>query len=134
MEKYVKMCQNSDFPQILTHLGIFDPLRVKISTLPPPCFMIYYIFYKSKKYQKFKIPEFVCIPLLGVAPRDPRVWPLGAREGLTKGPRYLLSDFLCQNAFPLCLEPGLIRVKRQVPTPQWSKENFPNCLTAGVEG
>ena len=43
------------FWRILTHFDIFDPLRVKISTLPPLCFMIYYIFYKSINYKKFKI-------------------------------------------------------------------------------
>ena len=60
---------------ILTHFGIFDPLRVKISTLPPLCFRIYYIFYKFINLKKFKIPQKNCIPLLGVAPRDPRVCP-----------------------------------------------------------
>ena len=48
--------------------------------------------------KKIKIPKKDCIPLLGVAPRDPRVWPLEAWEGLTKVPRYPLKyDLLCQN-------------------------------------
>ena len=54
--------------------------------------MIYYIFYKFLKYKTIKIPDIFCIPLLGVAPMDPRVWPLEAREGLTKGPRYPFRD------------------------------------------
>ena len=43
----------------------FYPLRVKISTLAPLCFMFYYIIYKLIKYKKFKIPQKNCIPLLG---------------------------------------------------------------------
>ena len=46
--------------------GFFDPLRVKISTLAPLCFMFYYIFYKLRKYKKFEIPPKNCIPLLSV--------------------------------------------------------------------
>ena len=41
---------------ILTHFGIFDPLRVKISTPPPLCFRIYYIFHKFINLKNFKIP------------------------------------------------------------------------------
>ena len=29
-----------------------------------------------------------CIPLLGLAPRDPKVWPLGGLGVHDKGPRY----------------------------------------------
>jgi len=34
--------------------------------------------------EKFKIPK-KNTPLLGLAPRDPRAWPLEAKKGLTKG-------------------------------------------------
>ena len=60
----------------MTHFDIFDPLIVKISTLPPLCFRIYFFFYKFINYKKLKIPTKNCIPLLGLAPRDPRVWSL----------------------------------------------------------
>ena len=72
--------QNSEFWHILTHFCIFDPLRLKISTIPPLCFMIYYIFPKSKKLKKIEIPKQNLYPPLGVAPRDPRVWPLEGPE------------------------------------------------------
>ena len=45
------------YRQLLTNFGIFDPLIVKISTLPPLCFMIYYIIYKLIEFKKFKIPK-----------------------------------------------------------------------------
>ena len=51
--------------KILTHFCIFDPLRVKISTLPPICFMIYYIFLKYKKYKKNKISPNNSYPPFG---------------------------------------------------------------------
>ena len=36
--------------------------------------------------KKLKFQKKNCIPLLGVAPRDPRVWPLEGWEELSKGP------------------------------------------------
>ena len=69
---------------MLTHFGIFDPLRVKISTLPLLCFMFYYTMRFICNKEKLEIPP-KNIHLLGVAPRDPRAWPLKARKGLTKG-------------------------------------------------
>ena len=59
----------SPFCQILMNFGLFDPPRVKISTLTPLCFIIYYIIFKLIKYKKIKIQKNNCIPLLGVAPR-----------------------------------------------------------------
>ena len=63
------------FWHILTHFDIFDPLRVKISTLPPLCFMIYHIFLKLINYKKFQIPKKNGISLLGLAPKVLRVCP-----------------------------------------------------------
>ena len=54
---------------------IFDPLIVKISTLPLLCFMIYYNVLKLMKLKKFQIPKKMLNPLLGMAPRDLRVCP-----------------------------------------------------------
>ena len=54
----------------------------------PPEKSIYYIFYILIRYENLKIPKQNCIPLLGVAPRDPRVWPLGGLGVHEKGPRY----------------------------------------------
>ena len=45
------------------NFGLFDPLRVKISTLPPLCFMIYYIIFKLIKYKKIKIQKKLYSPL-----------------------------------------------------------------------
>ena len=39
--------------------------------------MIYYIFYNLIKYKKVRIYPKNGIPLLGVALRDPTIWPLG---------------------------------------------------------
>ena len=60
---------------------IFEPPRVKISTLPPLYFMIYYIFCTLKKNKNWKKEKKNGIPLLGMAPRDPRVWSLEGPEG-----------------------------------------------------
>ena len=46
--------------------------------------------------EKFKIPPKNGIPFLGAGPRDPRVWPLGGWEELSKGPRgTTVPSFLC---------------------------------------
>ena len=66
---------------------------MKISTLPPLCLMIYCSFLKYKKYKKIEIPKKIHIPLLGVAPRDPRAWPLEAQKGLTKGQKATIIFF-----------------------------------------
>ena len=58
--------------QLLTLFGIFDPLIVKISTLPPLCFMIYYIIYKLIKYKELKIPPQKLYP--PSPPPFPLIW------------------------------------------------------------
>ena len=42
--------------------------------------------------EKFKIPK-KNTPLLGLAPRDPRAWPLEAQKGLTKGQKATIIFF-----------------------------------------
>ena len=76
------------FCKILTHFGIFGPLRMKISTLPPLCFMFYYHIRFICNKEIIKIQQKNCIPLLGVAPRDLRVWPLEALVRCKKAPRH----------------------------------------------
>ena len=48
---------------LLTHFGLYEPLTVKISTLPPLCFMFYYkknsyAIEKKSKFQKKLYPPF----------------------------------------------------------------------------
>ena len=50
-------------PQCLTPFGFFDPIRLKISTLPPLCFM--FICHE----QKFITPKRMVSSFSGVAPR-----------------------------------------------------------------
>ena len=78
----------TNFYRILTDFGNFDPLRVKISTLPPLCFIFYYQIIFICNLKKNEIPKKNCIPLLGVAPRDPTVWPLGGLGVHEKSPWY----------------------------------------------
>ena len=73
---------------ILTHFGIFDPLRVKISTLPTLCFMFYYHIRFICNKEIIKIQQKNCIPPLGVAPGDLRVWPLEALVRCKKAHRH----------------------------------------------
>ena len=54
--------------------GLFDPLRVNISALPPLCFMIYYIIGFICHQKTLKIQKKYHSPLLGLAPSDPRYW------------------------------------------------------------
>ena len=63
--------------KILTDFGLFDPPRVKISTLAPLCFMFYYqiefVFnLKKMKFPKKTVSPFWAWPLrtLGFAPKD----------------------------------------------------------------
>ena len=79
----------------MTDFGIFDTLRVKISTLPHLCFMIYYIVLKLKKYKKIEIPKKYLYPPFGRSPQGPQgLAPRGSR-GLTKCPRDPLSPLVC---------------------------------------
>ena len=68
LKKLLDRQKNSEFWHILTHFCFFDPLRVKISTLPPLCFMIYYILNKLKKYKKIEIPKQLLYPPFGPGP------------------------------------------------------------------
>ena len=54
---------------------IFIPHRVKISTLPPLCFMFYYTMRFICNPKKIKITKKYSSPLLGKAPKDPKARP-----------------------------------------------------------
>ena len=65
---FSQLKQSMDRQIVTTFLRIFDPLRVKISTLPPLCFRIYYIFLKfinnkNSKFQKKNLSPFWAWPL-----------------------------------------------------------------------
>ena len=70
------------FRQILTVLGIFHPLLVKISIIATLRFLFYFIMAFICLFQNFRIPRKNICPLLGVAPRDPE----SHSQGLWKRP------------------------------------------------
>ena len=52
---------------------------------------MFYVLLSNRIHMQFlknEIPPKNCIPLLGVAPRDPTVWPQGGLGAHEKGQRY----------------------------------------------
>ena len=68
---------NSGMSILVVLPPFWGPPDGRVNSEPPGKLMDQQI-YKFWNYKKFKFPKKYCIPLFGVAPRDPRVWPLEA--------------------------------------------------------